>query len=408
MEVFIKRFLKYNKSLVIVIGVSLVLVLFLLVIAIAKYLDMVQANNEVNRMRDTIVELQDPFRNKVAVIPGNLDLLKKDYQIYKTKNIEMRPCIGHPYNKALNAMAKVMNFKSEDDMIRNFYEFLEKRREMNESVNLSFQRYKMQHMGVWNKAINVFAQEAQKVSFEKITAANVDDIFKQAIGLPRDMYGRSQEQCGDLIKIIEIQLNSLVNEKNIEINKDASNFSLSVPGLATSEQIADSMQNMEIVGDMISRIIKDAPNDRNQDRDQKYIRVLDTVQFLGKSQYREDQKITVYKYKLKLSVTMNALRDIIKNLNSSLADNRVYIVRDLKMKMIPTEDQAAVVVGLVEAPVLRDKDGKIIEIKFRDDSDLAYNKRRNYGKIMIGSNKFFDAEMEIDYMVLKQYEFQRR
>ena len=404
MDVFIKRFLKYNKSLVAVIGVSLVLVLFLLVIAVAKYLDMVQANNEVNKMRDTIVELQDPFKNKVAVIPGNLDLLKKDYDIYKAKNTELRPYLGHPYRKALDAMARVMKFKSGDEFVRDFYAFLEKGRELNEGVYVRYKRYAMEHSTVWNQAIQTFLKEAQKVSFEKITSANVDDIFMQAIGLPRDMYGRSQEQCADIIKNIEIQLNKHVLDKNIDINKEAVSFSLTTPGLSNSTQIADSMQNMEIVGDMISRIVKDAPKDRNI----QYIRVLDSVQFLGKSPYRDDQKIIVYKYKLKMSVTMDALRGIIQNLNMSLKDNRVYVLRDLKMKMQPTEDQAAVVVGLVEAPVLRDKDGKVIEIKYRDESDLPYHKRRDYGKIMIGSNKFFDVEMELDYMILKMYEYQSR
>ena len=81
--ILIKRFLKYNKSLVAVIGVTLLVVVFLLIIAVLKYLEMVSANEEIKRMRDTISDLQDARKNKVAVIPGNLDLLKKDYQKLK-------------------------------------------------------------------------------------------------------------------------------------------------------------------------------------------------------------------------------------------------------------------------------------------------------------------------------------
>ena len=65
--ILIKRFFKYNKSLVAVISVSLIVVLFMLVIVIFKYLEMVQANAEVTQMRNEINDLQDARKNKVAV-----------------------------------------------------------------------------------------------------------------------------------------------------------------------------------------------------------------------------------------------------------------------------------------------------------------------------------------------------
>lgn len=399
MDVLIKRFLKYNKSLVAVIGASLVLVLFLLVIAVAKYLDMVKANNEVNKMRDTIAELQDPMKNQVAVIEGNLDLLKKDYEIYKKHNVLMRPYFGHPYAKAINAMAVAMGEKSGDEFIRKFYEFLSSG---SENTDIRYQRFKIENRNRWNKAIEIFAKEAQKVSFEEITPAKVDDIFMQAIGLPRDMSRRSLDHCNDLIKNIGLQLYKFCVDKNVNVNKDAATFSLDTPGLSTSEKIADSMQNMEIVGDMIPRILKNVPKGRN------YIKDIDKVSFKGKMPYRDDQKIIVYKYNLKFSVTMEALRDIIRSLNTAVEDNRMYVLRDLKMKCVPTEDQAAMVIGLVEAPVLRDKDGKVIEIKYRDESHLPYHQRRDYGKVLVGSNKFFDVEMEVDYMFLKLHEYTKK
>ena len=402
MEVLIKRFLKYNKSLVAVIGVSLLVVLFLLVIAVIKYLDMVEANSEVNKMRDTIVSLQDPYKNKVAVIPGNLDLLKKDYEIYHSKNMKIKPFFGHPYAQAVEAAARAMGLKNGDELIRKFYDFLAEN--PRERMSDRYKRFKMQNGVRWNTAINAFAKEAEKISFEKITDANVDDIFLQAIGLPREMSGRSFEYCSEILKAIEIQLNKLVLSKNIDVNQNAAGFSLNSLGLSTPTQIADSMQNMEIVGDMIQRIVKNAPEDRNF----RYMKVLDTVSLTGKASYSEDRKIQVFRYKLKFAVTMDALRDIIKNLNESIKANRVYVLRNLKIQTPQGSDQAAVVVGLEEAPVLRDKDGKVIEIKFKDDSHLPYNQRRDYGKVLIGSNPFFNVEMDLDYMILKQYEYQQR
>lgn len=402
MEFLLKRFLKYNRSLVAVIAGSLLIVLLLLVVAVAKYLEMVVANKEVNEMRDSIEELQDSRRNEVAVIAGNLDRLKEDYELYQKQNAAIRPYFGQPYANAVNVMALNMQFKSGDEFVRNFYDFLAK--DTSESIYNRYKRFKMQNSARWAAAIAAFSKEAQKISFEKITAANEDDIFLQAIGLPREMSGRSQEYCSDIIRNIEIQLNKYVLDRNIDINKEAAAFSLTTPGLSTPARIADSMQNMEIIGDMIPRIIKSVP----QDRSVKYMKVLDEIKFLGKNAYRDDPKINVYKYRLKFSVTIDALRDIIKNLNASIVDKRIYVLRDLKLKVKPVDDQAAIVIGLVEAPVLKDKDGKVIEIKYRDDSHLAYNLRRDYGKVLVGNNDYLDVEMEIDYMLLKPYEYNQR
>ena len=411
--ILIKRFVKYNKSLVAVIGATLLIVLFLLVIAVVKYLDMVEANNEVNKMRDNIRELQDPRKNKVAVIEGNRDLVKKDYDTYLRKNAEIRPFIGHPYRKALDAMAKVMNWKNGEQVCKEFYDFYAQNNR--ERVIDRYKRFKMSlnnggpkndlPRGIWDKAIAAFAKEAQKVSFEPITLnGNVDDIFLQAIGFPREMEGRSVAHCQDIVKDVELKLNKYVLDKNVEIARDAAEFSLLTPGMANSAKIAESMQNMEIVGDLITRMLKFVPADRAK----RYMKSVDIVKYNGVSDYPEDNKIKVYKYNIKFTGTMEALRKVIGELNSAIKDSRVYVLRNLKLSVPLQDDQAAVVIGLVEAPVLLDKDGKKIEIKFRDDSDKPYNERRDYGKILIGSNPFFEISMDLDYMILQQYDYQRR
>lgn len=407
--ILIKRFLKYNKSLVAVIGVTLLVVLFLLVIAILKYLEMIAANNEVNKMRDTINELQDPQRNKVAVIAGNLDRLKEDYKVYDVKNAVIRPYFGNPYGKALDAMAKKLGWKNGDEIAKRFYDFYAA---ANEHLYDRYKRFQMIHntadpkngitRGMWDRAMAEFVKEAQKVSFEKIVLNdNADDIFLQAIGMPREMAIRAAQ---DLLKKMDIRFNTFVLDKNVDIGQYAADFALSVPTLNTPDKIAESMMNMEIMGDMISRLVKYVPADRNK----RYLKSIDVVKYNGCSEYNEDRRIKVYKYQIKFTGTMEALRKVIGEYNRAIADSRVYVLRNLKLSVPLKDDPAAVVIGLVEAPVLLDKDGKKIEIKFRDESNLAYNLRRDYGKVLIGNNSFFEITMELDYMILKQREFQRR
>ncbi len=403
--VLLKRFLKYNRTLVAVIGASLLFILFMLVVSVIEYLKMVEANTQVDNLRNKISELQDPMRNEVAVIAGNLDRLKEDYQVYREKNAVLRPYIGQPYRHALDKMAQSIGLANGDVLVKQIYDFLNENRD--ELLNNRFTRFTMEQerKGVkWAKAMEIFKEEAQKVSFEKINDSNINDIFMQAIGLRRTMFGRSVDHCQNILKETQINLNKFVMDRNVDINQGAADFALFTPGIDTPDKIAESMENMEIVGDMIRRIIANVPADRNV----KYLRCLDAVQYRGKTAYREDSKIEVYKYTIKFVGTMQALREIVTSLNNSVNDSRIYVVRNIEMSIPLKDDPAAVVIGLTEAPVMLDKDGKKIEIIFKDDSHLSYEKRRDYGKVLVGKEPFFEAALDLEYMILKQYDYQNR
>lgn len=400
--ILIKRFLKYNKSLVAVISVSLIVVLFMLVIVIFKYLEMVQANAEVTQMRNVINDLQDARKNKVAVIEGNLGRLKEDYQVYSEKNELIRPYFGHPYNNALDAMAKEMKWKNGDDVAKKFYDYLNV--DTNEDLNNRYKRFKREYNSAnraWDRAIAAFMKEAQKVSFEVIDIDNVNDIFLQSIGLPREMVGRDYAARAEVINKNETKLRTYVLTKNIEIDEPAQDFSLRKIGM---NNFAEAMQNMEIVGDLVPRLIKSAPNDRKI----RYIKSINNFQYLGKSEYPEDNNIIVHKYSVTFTGTMDALRNVIRDLNSAILDNRVYVLRNLKLNAPEKDSEAALVLGITNAEVLKDDKGNVIEIKMKKEDHLPYNQRRDYGKTLIGNNPFFSITMDLDYMILKQHEYQRR
>ena len=414
---FIKRFLKYNKSLVAVIGVSLIIVLFMLVIVIFKYLEMVQANTEVTQMRNVIKDLQDARKNKVAVIEGNFGRLKEDYQVYSEKNELIRPYFGHPYNNALDAMAKEMKWKNGDDVAKKFYDYLNV--DTNEDLNNRYKRFKREHNSAnraWDRAIAAFMKEAQKVSFEVIDADNVDDIFLQSIGLPREMVGRDYAARAEVLSKNEIKLRTYVLTKKIEIEEAAQDFSLRQVGM---NKFADAMQNMEIVGDLVPRLIKSAPaveenkgaENNGEEKNNKvveYIKSINTFNYLGKSEYPEDNNVIVHKYRISFTGTMEALRNVIRDLNSAIFDNRVYVLRNLKLNVPEKDSEIALVLGITKVEAEKDEQGVVREVKMKSEDHLPYNKRRDYGKTLIGNNPFFNITMDLDYMILKQHEYQRR
>ena len=105
---------------------------------------------------------------------------------------------------------------------------------------------------------------------------------------------------------------------------------------------------------------------------------------------------------------MDALRNVIRDLNSAILDNRVYVLRNLKLNAPEKDSETALVLGITKAEVLKDDKGNVIEIKMKKEDHLPYNQRRDYGKTLIGNNPFFSITMDLDYMILKQHEYQRR
>ena len=223
-----------------------------------------------------------------------------------------------------------------------------------------------------------FMKEAQKVSFEVIDIDNVDDIFLQSIGLPREMVGRDYAARAEVINKNETKLRTYVLTKNIEIDEPAQDFSLRKIGM---NNFAEAMQNMEIVGDLVPRLIKSAPNDRKI----RYIKSINNFQYLGKSEYPEDNNIIVHKYSVTFTGTMDALRNVIRDLNSAILDNRVYVLRNLKLNAPEKDSETALVLGITKAEVLKDDKGNVIEIKMKKEDHLPYNQRRDYGKTLIGN-----------------------
>ena len=107
-----------------------------------------------------------------------------------------------------------------DDVAKKFYDYLNV--DTNEDLNNRYKRFKREHNSAnraWDRAIAAFMKEAQKVSFEVIDIDNVDDIFLQSIGLPREMVGRDYAARAEVINKNETKLRTYVLTKNIEIDE---------------------------------------------------------------------------------------------------------------------------------------------------------------------------------------------
>lgn len=401
-KLVIKRFIKYNKLLVAVVGLSLLLVLFLLVISVLEFIAMDEARTKVEVMRQKIMTIQS---QSPAVVHDNLENLKKDYDFYLKLNAKIRPYIGHPYRKAVDEFGKALGFENGDKLVDDFYQYKDKRLAVNQyyrisDILISYRnefRSRNKDMDVWANAMKVFIAEAQKVSPEKITAENQDQIFLQAVGF-----------------------NSEIGSNDIfAVNKDTWVADFTAKGISAAgafdslltSSSEDAVFNYEVISDMLSRIIKKAPIEKAAKSStdtatagaaqSRYIQSLDKIEFVGKYAYQHNPNITVYKYRIKMRASMPALRNIIFAFNEAIADSRIYVLRDLKLYQPLELDPAARLLGKsVEKSESNTTATEETVIK-KDDSHKAVHLRRGYGDVLAGGDIFFNVDMEYDYMVLK-------
>lgn len=453
-----KRFIKHNKTLVVVLTISLVIILFLFVVLIVQFLKMNTANSEVTQMRLDIDDLLNTRKHKVAAVEENLTLLDQDFKLYDEKLKEIKKVFGSPYAPALDAMASKMQKKvttkdeagkstttlvpyaNGEDLKNDFITFLNAN--TNEVPWSRLQRFKLEHKKDWQDGINEFSRVASTISFEEVNDGNALDFFLISVGLPRDMYGRTVDYNLTLLDNNVKKIYQHVFKKEILIGKDAMDFGLYSINVKNPEDIGNAMLNLDVTGDLIKRL---TANDHP-------IKSLELFQMVSSKEVPEMKGVNANRYKIMLNGDLTALRAFVKNLNEAYKENRIYVIRDIKLRVPRDLDEGAAAVKLnigstsdktqtttgqygntTPSRTTRTTRGTtsttrttnrntqmnstrnnnvsgvqdpnapnaIEEIEEIDESGLPYNERSTYGKLVLGKNKNFDADIVIDYYYVK-------
>lgn len=315
-----KRFAKNNMVLLIVLGVTLVVVLGLLVIAVMEHARMYSNFTQAENLSKQIGEL---IKQNPAPVAGNIEPIQSEIAMYKEKTEKLRGRFGNLEKPALEAFAKTLGVKLPElqAAFRTAWESDSSRNALGGRYRF-YNRFKKDYPK-WEEAREVFREEYQKVTPEPLTSANLDEVLLSALGLQRSMDGDPQK-CMRFMWTMRSHMvdvfseNGEKNEKGerraTSIIGDAGSFGFDYKALPLPENIPNIVRNWKVIGDLTTRLSKAGLDSLNSFKIRNLAgeRVGDYI---------------IYHYTVGVTGDINQIRNFIKSLNDAYSENRIYVVR---------------------------------------------------------------------------------
>jgi hypothetical protein len=170
--------------------------------------------------------------------------------------------------------------------------------------------------------MNAFKLEAQKVTLEPIDVSNVDGIFLAAMGKGR-RFADSPNRCQKFMNDMRNTMIKYFSEKKVECQN--TDFSFRHDQEPLIGDIGRISRAWEIVADLAKRI---ADAKVNPEKD-----ILELISFSKRGLDGEkDGNYTMYRFTFEVNGDLNTIRRIVDKLYEAYTENRVYAVRDIKLK----------------------------------------------------------------------------
>ena len=295
--------------------------------------------------------------------------------------------------------------------------------------------------GNWNRAVNAFAQAAQKLTCEPINNYNNVAVVISALGLRRRVGEDLNSVCAHVDDTI-MTIAKRAQELNLDLSPLALDFvggdSKSAP--LPLEDYGMALFQWDVFGDIVVRLgqakvkslqrivlrtgsASEEGTTRGSERPQ--VNLKECFKTVG-----DDNSFRVYHYTVAFTGTMESIRAALRNIDEANKDNRTYVVRSICLYakengagliMDPgnsvsrdgrgAEDNDEQVVrrrrrgGIQAEPERRDTNPRDDEIKRQiaeREAALPPHQRSDYGMILIGGEAECIAYLDIDYVVLEQ------
>ena len=289
--------------------------------------------------------------------------------------------------------------------------------------------------GNWARAVNAFAQAAQKLTCEPINNYNNVAVLIHALGMPRRVGDDLKSVCSHVDDTIET-IRKRAQELQVELSPSALDFvggdSKGAP--LPLEDYGMALFQWDVFGDIVVRlgqvkvksihqiVLRSNSEAEGTSRGEKNsVNLKDCSKTVG-GDFR------VYHYTVAFTGTMDSIRDALRALDGANKDNRTYVVRSICL--YAKENGAGLIMepGNVSSRDDRSEDGDEIRVRRRrrggiqqeperrsDPKDdevkrqiaereaaLPPHQRADYGMILIGGEAECIAYLDIDYVVLEQ------
>jgi hypothetical protein len=427
------KFIKKNLFMILFMTVSFIAVVALLIMVFSEHESMKEYDTKKAELLGKINKI---IKQKPTPVKVNIVRIKKDIIGYSKETRKVQSKFGHPYAWALKSFAETLGIKL-NDFKAKFGEFWESQKERT-TRDLIFRRYKVRqfsedfpkHRSNWDDAMDAFKREAQKVTLEEIDSTNVDGIFLATMGKGR-RFSDSPLRCQAFMQRMRFKMIDYF-EKNKKVNCETTDFSFEDEKLPLAGDIERIARAWEIVADLGKRIADAKVNPKKD--------ALELISFSKRGLDGEkDGDYTMYRFTFEVNGDLSTIRRIVDKLYEAYKENRVYAVRDIKLKRtVDRVDDILVESARVKDDIdydSRDKDNrderrspeegtrrpdkrrfgtpnirdtknpstlsKTLKKKSTDKEKrkILGPKDRGYAEIIIGKNNICNVEFEVDYIV---------
>lgn len=424
-----KRIIKNNLVLIVVLGASLVVTLGLLVWTAVEYIQMSNYIAQTAQLRSDIATL---IKKTPAPVDGNVPLIKTDTTLYSGAADHLRRRFGHPFLPALEQFISVLRLKDgERTTLAKFREDFFAAWNKGDRIAQKYSDYKSFQRGFrnWSEAMQAFRNAMEKATIEPLTDNNIDEVFLTVMGVPRQFDSRP-DNLQRFMAEYRRRLLEVTKDKVLFETPEAANFSFAVSGGAgpdsrTAYPVEDYpmiAQNWEILSDIVKRASESG--------------IHSFISFRKRAvQPEKVGSFDVFHYSIELTGTMESIRKFVSLLDQAFQDNRVYVVRSIFLyqddngarKLLTPE--AILPILLPEIPVPNELPGAsrrrrrttqpelrpVGELspaelaareaaarkarKEEEEKSLPYNLRTGYGEILIGKSDLCRAIIDVEYIM---------
>lgn len=427
-----KRIIKNNMVLIVVLGASLVVTIGLLVWTAMEYIQMSNYIAQTARLRSDIATL---IKKTPAPVEGNVPLIKTDTTLYAGAAEQLRRKFGHPFLPALEQFISVLRQKDGERItLAKFREDFMAAWSKGDRIAQKYSDYKSFQRGFrnWPEAMQAFRGAMEKATVEPITDNNIDEVFLTALGIPRQFDSRP-ENLQRFMAEYRRRLLEITQGKVLFETPEAANFSFPVTVSAaapvrdprsTAPNPADEYpmiaQHWEILSDIVKRASESG--------------IHSFISFRKRAvQPEKVGGFDVFHYSIELTGTMESIRKFVSLLDQAFQENRVYVVRSIflyqddegaKKLLTPNEILPVLMPGIPDtgefpgqprrrrgavqpesrpagdsATELAAREAAARKAKEEEEKSLPYNLRTGYGEILIGKSNLCRAIIDVEYIM---------
>ncbi|HBM16441.1 MAG TPA: hypothetical protein DD381_08905 [Lentisphaeria bacterium] len=335
--------------------------------------------NDIHLLKVNTYFFEDVFGNVYAkpLLAFIKQLNKHDIKIYESSLAELeKNDTAESEKKQEEIKAKIEALKniSDDNLVYSFINswksFIEDEKKNKVELSISeifnnFSKNKNYTSEDFDEARKAFLIEIQKLTLEPLNIEIINDYILAALGIPLDF---SRIRCKNTVSDIEVELNRILVANNVMVTGGKLTLFTEFSSVPNDDEIPYIINYCRFLEDLFQRAAK------------SNIESIEYYKKINGLKGTEDANFLIFKYQIDVMTSMETLRIFLNNLQESYKENRIYIIKSLKISTV--QDSAN------NLPPFDSKATLPQQIK-----------------ILIGTSDMLKASIILDYVIFKKKVF---